>query len=84
MVPLGNPRAHFWLTLGMAKAVGADLSAALHEERITHTDYSDIINRCRACDHAVACAAKLSRCRGQLDQIPDYCLNRDLLETLAA
>lgn len=84
MKPLGNPREHFWLTLGMAKATGADLSVALHDKRITRTQYSEIVNKCRRCKHAEACAATLAACQGSLDAVPAYCVNHDVLEALAA
>ncbi|MEL7175994.1 MAG: DUF6455 family protein [Pseudomonadota bacterium] len=84
MIPLGNPRLHFWLTLGMAKATGVDLQAALHKTRLTRGDYSAMINRCRTCQHAQTCDALLKEGQGCLETAPDFCLNRDLFEALAA
>lgn len=84
MTPLGNPRAHFLLTLGMAKAVGADLSLALRDKKITQSEYSTLINRCRGCDNVRLCSQTLASPDGPLDGVPDYCANRDLLTALAA
>lgn len=84
MIPLGNPREHFWLTLGMAKAIGVDFSVALHEKRITREAYSDIINACRGCDHADQCTALLAGAECALSSAPEYCVNREVMGRLAA
>lgn len=84
MTPLGNPRTHFWLTLEMAKATGVDLNAALYKAKITRSDYSGLINRCRGCTHADTCGAMLRGCTGRLESAPEFCLNRTTFEALAA
>lgn len=84
MAPLGNARRHFWLTLGMAKATGVDLQAALYEARLTRSDYSALINRCRECPNAQDCAQMLENCQGRLEAVPEFCMNHDALSVLAA
>ncbi|WP_224826457.1 DUF6455 family protein [Cognatishimia sp. MH4019] len=84
MAPLGNPRTHFWLTLGMAKATGVDLNSAFYEAKITRSDYSGLINRCRGCTQADTCGAILGGCMGRLENAPEFCLNRTTFEALAA
>ncbi|MEL7211655.1 MAG: DUF6455 family protein [Pseudomonadota bacterium] len=81
---LGNPRTHFWLTLGMAQATGVDLNAALYEAKLTRADYAGLINRCRRCPQAQTCHTMLKGCMGRLEAAPDFCLNRNTFEALAA
>ncbi len=49
MKPMGDVNFHYWLTLGMAKAVGVNLTDALHKGQISRAQYADIVTRCRGC-----------------------------------
>lgn len=82
MAPLGNPRDHFWLTIGMAKALKVDLGAALAEGRLTRAEYAGMVTRCRACSKPCDCRARLDSLT-PLDAVPDYCTNRQLMTDLA-
>lgn len=82
MHPMGNPRDHFWLTIGMSKAVGADLGDAMRDDRISHQTYAQIINRCRSCDDPEGCKLWLET-HAKAKAAPDYCRNRDVLADLS-
>ncbi len=81
--PMGAARDHFFLTLGMAKACGADLSEALADGRITQEEYASIMTACRTCKKPGACS-KLLATFDELIAAPDYCVNRDKLAEIAA
>ena len=81
MHPMGNAREHFWLTIDMSKAVGADLAEALRAGRLSHEGYAEMVTACRSCDHPDRCQHLLSE-NPRLDEAPEYCVNRKLLETL--
>lgn len=75
MKPMGEARAHYWMTLKMANAVGAPLDVALHDGRLGQDDYADMITRCRHCPQPTRCKAMLTN--GAVgDTPPDFCTNR--------
>ncbi|WP_139229854.1 DUF6455 family protein [Litoreibacter janthinus] len=80
--PMGDSRTHFWLTTGMARAVGVDLSAAIHQGLLTRSDYAEMVNECRKCEFA--------DCRAWLDEqwdgpveAPKACRNKNMWTWLA-
>lgn len=81
MHPMGNARDHFWLTIGMSKAVGADLGEALKTGRLSHEDYAEMVTACRTCEHPDRCQHLLSE-TPSLDEAPDYCVNRKIWQAL--
>ena len=82
MRPLGPTSRHILLVNGMAKAVGADLSASVAEGDLTQTDYAAMVTRCRGCSQPGACETLLRSPEGT-DETPNYCRNADLLARLA-
>lgn len=82
MIPLGDAREHFWLTIGMADTCAADLSAALREGRLGRSEYSGMVNACRDCPDPDACRMFLHE-TAHADAPPSYCVNRDKLIALA-
>ncbi len=74
MQPLGDPRAHFWRVIKMAKATDVDLSSALDGGRIDVPAYTEMIHRCRGCAAVGACD-RLLAAQPQLDAAPGYCEN---------
>lgn len=81
MHPMGNPREHFWLTIGMSKALGADLGAAMISGQLSHEGYADMVTACRSCSDPDGCTTLLEG-GPRLAEAPDYCVNRKLLATL--
>jgi hypothetical protein len=81
MQTLGNARDHFWRVIGMANATQVDLSTALDEGAINIDEYAGMITGCQGCEKVDACDRLLAQ-KPQLDQAPDYCLNRTTFAAL--
>ncbi|EBA13029.1 DUF6455 family protein [Roseobacter sp. CCS2] len=75
MQTLGDARAHFWRVIKMAKACEVDLSTALDEDKINIAQYADMITGCQGCTQVARCDRLLAEA-AQVDQAPDYCVNR--------
>lgn len=75
MQTLGDPRAHFWRVIKMAKANEVDLSTALDEDRINIADWAEMVERCRGCAAVAACDKRLIG-SPKLDAAPAYCRNK--------
>lgn len=86
MQPMGDANAHYWLTLGMARAVGVNLTQALHEGRITRAQYADIVTRCRTCAWGTdgGCAQWLARQSSLAEEVPKTCANHETFKALRA
>jgi len=82
MNTLGEARRHFWLTVGMSRRIGVDLNEAIHAQRLTTTDYTDMVTRCRGCDWADACEDWQAAQKGAISECPRTCLNRSLWDHL--
>lgn len=82
MHPMGDARDHFWLTIGMSKAVGIDLAAALKSGEMPQADYAQMVTRCRRCDNPTGCRALLDQ-HPELEMAPEYCTNQAFLADLA-
>ena len=76
MQTLGDIRAHFLRVVKMSKACNVDLSTALDEGQIDAPAYADMVTDCRGCG-AVGQCDKLLAEMPELQQAPDYCVNRD-------
>jgi hypothetical protein len=81
MQTLGNARAHFWKVVKMAKTCDVDLSTALDEGRIDIDGYAGMITGCQGCGQSGKCDRLLAKV-AQLDQAPEYCVNRDAFAQL--
>lgn len=79
MQTLGDPRAHFWRVIKMAKACEVDLSTALDEGQINVADWADMITGCRGCTGAGKCDRLL---REHVARAPAYCVNRETFAEL--
>ena len=83
MHPMGEVQRHFWLTLGVAKACGVDLSLAMREGVLSPEAYAATITACRNCTDPTACEHWLE----QVDAVavpPEFCENAELLRELQA
>lgn len=74
MAKLGHPALHFYMTRGMARALGINLSDALRDGRLAPERYADMVTRCRACAHAVECQTLLAA-TPDLEAPPLHCAN---------
>lgn len=83
MRPLGEPRKHYWLLIGMARRVDADLGGAMCEGRLDGSDWAGMVQSCRGCPCAESCRHWLDS-HARAEAAPEYCVNRDRLAGLAA
>ena len=81
---LGDPNLHFWLTRSIARAVDVNLSDALACGSLSVQSYSDLVTRCRKCQHVERCEAWLAKHGGDAQAVPDYCPNANIMNRLAA
>jgi len=80
---LGDPNLAFWLTRSVARAVGVNLSEAMHEGALSAADYTAMVTRCRMCAHVDTCQAWLAIHGAAAERVPDHCANADLLNGLS-
>lgn len=80
----GNPDLHFWITRGIARRLGVNLSANLQEGVLTRADLAGMVDRCRQCDGVAGCLAYLSENPDRAPAPPDWCRNAALLAELRA
>lgn len=73
---------HYWLTQGMARALGVNLSGAIHTGGLSRSGLDDLVARCQACGHAADCLPWLGRNAVGAAALPTYCENRVPLDAL--
>lgn len=74
---------HFWLTRGLARRLGINLTEAMRSGVLTRADFATMVARCRNCEAGVqACIGYLAEMPTASDTAPERCANRALLETL--
>jgi hypothetical protein len=74
----------FWLTQGIARTVGVNLTTEMAEGRLTMAEYADMMVQCSDCAHAETCVRWMAEGgHGDTDP-PAYCLNHERIEALAA
>ena len=75
---------HFWLTQGLAKAVGVNIAEAIATGRLSREDFAGMVVRCASCENGERCVRWMSESgRGEEDP-PGYCLNHERIEALQA
>lgn len=81
---IGYPEAHraWWLTRGMARVSGINLSKAVVDGWLRRSELSGIIARCAACGSSEACEQWLAR-SGAARSMPDFCPNKAEIESLS-
>lgn len=72
---LGERMAHLRLVCGMAKATDADVVEAFENGELTPEDWAEMVETCRGCEAAEACAHWLADAP-HWDNAPGVCLNR--------
>lgn len=76
------PKA-WWLTRGMARISGVNLSRAVLEGWLQRDELEDLVTRCAACHRVKDCEAWLTR-SGSAKTMPDFCPNKAEIEALVA
>lgn len=80
----GNVDLHFWITRGMARRMGVNLTEAMHDGALTQADFAAMITSCRGCSGAQGCLAFLSEHPEQVGAAPDWCRIGAVLRELSA
>jgi hypothetical protein len=75
---------HFWLTQGMARTVGVNLTEAIAAGRMTRSGLGDMVVRCASCESSERCVRWMSDGRHLGGDPPAYCLNHEAIEALRA
>ncbi len=78
MTTLGDRREHYWLAVGMAHRVGADVEKAAADGRLSHTQWSDLVETCRGCSAPGSCRWWLDRTE-EAAEPPAFCKNAERL-----
>ena len=80
---MGYPEATkaWWLTRGMARVSGVNLSQAVLDGWLRRSELSQIIARCAACGKTEACEAWMAGSAAK-QQMPDFCPNKPEIEAL--
>ncbi len=80
---IGYPEAPkaWWLTRGMARVSGVNLSQAVVEGWLQRGEVEALISRCAACTRESSCETWLAR-SGGARAMPDFCPNRAAIEAL--
>ncbi len=80
LIAADAPRS-FWLTLGMARAAGADLAGAVAEGWLERRELAALVAACAACGRGAACRDWLAD--GGEGGAPAGCPNAGVLAGLA-
>lgn len=80
---VGHPQEHLALTRKVARALGADLNAALQNGTLAAQDFSTLITRCRSCASVDECKGWIAAQKRLATSAPVKCPNARVLEALA-
>lgn len=80
---LGDPHLHFWLTRGVARAMGFSFSDAMQDNRLSAQGYAEMVTACRGCVRVDTCKVWLAEQLSVSPSAPPGCVNSDVLEALA-
>lgn len=81
--PLGDEITHYWLALGMAKAVGLDLQAEIEAGRFSQEAWADTVQHCRGCTWAWRCPGWMAA-HPTIEAAPETCVNAARFNALRA
>lgn len=81
---IGYPEAPkaWWLTRGMARISGVNLSRAVVEGWLQRDELEALIARCAACGRGEQCEAWLEK-SGSARNMPEFCPNKPGIEALS-
>lgn len=80
----GNADLHFWITRGMARRLGINLTEAMQQGRLSHADLAEMVALCRGCPGAQGCLSFLSDRPDRVGAAPDWCRISRVLAELRA
>jgi hypothetical protein len=82
MIAIQNFAAHSKRVQRMAESVGVDLGQAILNGKLRGFPITDIVFRCSRCAEKTTCDAWLDRQVAAVEQTPDFCRNKQLLDGL--
>ena len=74
---LGELSRHFYMTRGVARVLGFNLSDGLRVGILTPERYGEMVTRCQTCQHADRCEAWLATTVSDNDPPPNCCIADD-------
>ncbi|WP_417808607.1 DUF6455 family protein [Thioclava sp.] len=77
-----NLDLHFWITRGMARRMGVNLTKGVQEGDLTRADVAAMVTACRTCGRSEFCLALLSERGPAPNALPADCPNKPALESL--
>lgn len=78
----GAAETHFWLTQGMARTAGVNLTSAIAGGRLTRADLASMVVRCGSCEYAERCVRWMAEGQHLDGDPPPYCLNHEAISAL--
>jgi Family of unknown function (DUF6455) len=80
---IGYPEAPkaWWLTRGMARISGVNLTGAVLDGWLQRDELEELVVRCAACGRAAECERWLSQ-SGTAREMPAFCPNKARIEAL--
>ena len=78
----GTLDGRYWLTDGVARAAGVHLPEAMARGELHREALRRMVARCSNCTKTDTCLLHLAQPDGGESAVPDYCLNRETIETL--
>jgi len=79
-----DAQSRYWLTLGMAKAIGVNLTESLHSGQITRAQFTEIVSRCLQCETCDICTEWLAQQIAIAEKVPKTCANHAVFAALKA
>lgn len=81
---LGDSTAeqHFWLTQGMARTVGVNITEEIATGRFRREDFAQMVVQCGACEFPERCVRWMAEGPHPGEGPPSFCLNHETIETL--
>ena len=79
---LRDADGRYWLTHGMARAAGFNLSEEIKSGRISRSMLAEMISRCATCEMTDACVLHLANALPGGTPVPDWCQHAKLLNNL--
>ncbi|MDA7429965.1 DUF6455 family protein [Primorskyibacter aestuariivivens] len=80
--PLGDPALHFFITRGVARAMGLNLGDALRTGQLEPETYARMVTRCRGCARVGSCQVWLANSSVPHSSPPEQCPNAREFQSL--
>ncbi len=75
---------HFWLTQGMARTAGVNLTTAIADGRLARADLARMVVACASCQSSERCVRWMAEGTHLGAPPPAYCLNHETISALLA